>query len=57
MSLKYRGISYDASQPDIELLEEVIGRYRGAIATRCIARRVVAQPHPQGLTYRGIKVR
>ena len=57
MSLKYRGISYDASQPSVELLEEVIGRYRGAVATRHISRRVVPQPHPQGLIYRGVKVR
>ena len=57
MSLKYRGISYDASQPSVELLEEVIGRYRGAVATRHISRRVVPQPHPQGLIYRGVKIR
>lgn len=57
MSLKYRGIDYEPTQQPVEVSEEVIGLYRGAVATRHNPRKVPSQPHPQGLTYRGAKVR
>ncbi|NJL46612.1 MAG: DUF4278 domain-containing protein [Leptolyngbyaceae cyanobacterium SM2_5_2] len=56
MSLKYRGVSYDATQPQVAVSEEVIGRYRGAVATRHLAEQVNAA-HVQGLKYRGAAVR
>lgn len=57
MSLKYRGVDYEPTQQPVEVSEEVIGLYRGAVATRHNPRKVPSQPHPQGLTYRGAKVR
>ncbi|PSN17231.1 hypothetical protein C7271_18810 [filamentous cyanobacterium CCP5] len=57
MSLKYRGINYEQTQPAVEVSEEVIGLYRGAVATRHNPRQVPAGARPQGLTYRGAKVR
>lgn len=57
MSLKYRGVNYEPNQQPVEVTEEVIGLYRGAVATRHNPRQAVTQSHPQGLTYRGAKVR
>ncbi len=56
MSLKYRGISYDATQPQVAMSEEVIGRYRGAVAKRHLVKRASGAP-VQGLKYRGAAVR
>ncbi|MGF1570547.1 MAG: DUF4278 domain-containing protein [Nodosilinea sp.] len=56
MSLKYRGIDYEAINPQVALSEEVIGHYRGAVATRHVAKQAKAA-HPQGLKYRGAVVR
>jgi hypothetical protein len=56
MSLKYRGISYEAFETSIAVSEEVIGRYRGATVTRHVPKQINAK-HPQGLIYRGAVVR
>jgi len=56
MSLKYRGINYETSDTNVAVTEEVIGRYRGAVVSRHIAKNVTAK-HPQGLKYRGATVR
>ena len=56
MSLKYRGTSYEPSETNVAVSEEVIGRYRGAIVTRHVAKNVHAK-HPEGLKYRGAVVR
>lgn len=56
MNLCYRGVEYKPTQVNLEFTEEVIGRYRGAVVSRCLARNV---PHRrvEGLTYRGAKIR
>jgi hypothetical protein len=56
MSMKYRGVNYDATQSQVAVSEEVIGRYRGAVATRHLPKQVKSE-HPQGLKYRGELVR
>ncbi|MBE9108884.1 DUF4278 domain-containing protein [Nodosilinea sp. LEGE 07298] len=56
MSLTYRGVDYEQVTPQVAISEEVIGRYRGAVATRHVAKQVKAD-HPQGLKYRGAVVR
>lgn len=56
MSLTYRGVDYEPATPQVAMTEEVIGRYRGAVATRHVAKHVKAD-HPQGLKYRGAVVR
>jgi hypothetical protein len=56
MSLKYRGVDYEPATTQVAVSEEVIGRYRGAVATRHLADKVQAA-HPQGLKYRGAVVR
>ncbi|WOD37955.1 DUF4278 domain-containing protein [Nodosilinea sp. E11] len=55
MSLKYRGVDYEPAAAQVAISEEVIGRYRGAVATRHLAKQVKAD-HPQGLRYRGAAV-
>jgi hypothetical protein len=56
MSLKYRGVSYDATESQVAVAEEVIGRYRGGTATRHFAKQVKSVA-VQGLKYRGAVVR
>ncbi|NMF82380.1 DUF4278 domain-containing protein [Nodosilinea sp. P-1105] len=56
MSLKYRGVDYEATNPQVAVSEEVIGRYRGAQVSRHVPKQVKVQ-HPQGLKYRGAVVR
>jgi len=56
MSLKYRGVSYDATNTQVAVSEEVIGRYRGAVVTRHLAKQVNGA-RVQGLKYRGAAVR
>lgn len=56
MSLKYRGVDYEPATAQVNVSEEVIGRYRGAVATRHVAPQAQAA-HPQGLKYRGATVR
>ncbi|MEA5447123.1 DUF4278 domain-containing protein [Leptolyngbya sp. CCNP1308] len=56
MSLKYRGVDYEPATAQVTVSEEVIGRYRGAVATRHVAPQAKAD-HPQGLKYRGAAVR
>lgn len=56
MSLKYRGADYEQATSQVAVAEEVIGRYRGAVATRQVATQAKAT-HPQGLKYRGVPVR
>lgn len=55
MNLRYRGVDYQPNSANLETTEEVIGRYRGAVVTRRVAKQAVAQ-HPQGLKYRGVEV-
>jgi hypothetical protein len=54
--LKYRGVDYDNVTPQVAVSEEVIGRYRGAVATRHIPKQAKSA-HLQGLKYRGAVVR
>ncbi|HSM82507.1 MAG TPA: DUF4278 domain-containing protein [Nodosilinea sp.] len=56
MSLKYRGVDYEPTSAQVSVSEEVIGRYRGAVVSRHIAKQANV-PHPQGLKYRGATVR
>lgn len=56
MSLMYRGVAYNPSSVNLDMSEEVIGRYRGAVATRHIAKQAKAE-RAQGLKYRGAWVR
>lgn len=56
MSLKYRGVSYDATEAQVSVWEEVIGRYRGVVATRHLPKQAPAA-RVQGLKYRGATVR
>lgn len=56
MSLTYRGVNYEVAAPEVHVAEEVIGRYRGATATRHVADEVVSA-HIDGLKYRGAVVR
>jgi hypothetical protein len=56
MTLRYRGAEYDAHKTEVQLTEEVIGRYRGATVTRHVAQNLHAE-HVDGLTYRGAKVK
>lgn len=57
MSLKYRGINYEVTASDVHVAEEVIGRYRGAVAVRHVTTDNHAEAHIQGLKYRGAMVR
>lgn len=56
MSLTYRGIDYEATNPQVAVSEEVIGHYRGAVVTRHVAKQLKVQ-RPEGLKYRGAVVR
>lgn len=56
MSLRYRGAEYEPTSANVDLSEEVIGRYRGAVVTRRVAKNISAR-HIEGLTYRGARVR
>ncbi|NEQ33712.1 MAG: DUF4278 domain-containing protein [Leptolyngbya sp. SIO4C5] len=57
MSLHYRGVEYEPTQPDVVIAEgEVIGRYRGAVVRRHVAKHVPVQPQSEGLKYRGATV-
>jgi len=56
MSLSYRGVSYNAPEVRVSVEEEVIGRYRGAMVCRHVAKQVPAS-HVEGLKYRGAVVR
>lgn len=56
MSLRFRGAEYEPVQTNFEVVEEVIGSYRGAVVTRRIAKSA-PQQRVEGLMYRGAKVR
>lgn len=56
MSLTYRGVEYDPATSQVAVTEEVIGRYRGAVVARHLAKQIKVN-HPQGLKYRGAVVR
>ncbi len=56
MSLRYRGADYEPHTMAVEFTEEVIGRYRGAVVTRRVAKNAPEQ-HIDGLTYRGARVK
>jgi hypothetical protein len=56
MSLIYRGVSYNPVNSAVAVSNEVIGHYRGAVATRHLAEGVKVD-HAQGLKYRGAVVR
>lgn len=55
MSLRYRGADYEPRSNSIELSEEVIGHYRGAVVTRRVAKNAPKQ-RTGDLIYRGAKV-
>jgi hypothetical protein len=55
MSLRYRGIEYQPNQSNVQTTEEVIGRYRGAVVTRRVAKNASVNK-PSGLKYRGVDV-
>lgn len=57
MSLRYRGVNYEPTQPQVEISEELIGRYRGAVVARHTPKQHVAQTPQQGLKYRGANVK
>jgi hypothetical protein len=57
MSLKYRGTEYEVATSDVQVSEEVIGRYRGAVVTRHVATDAPGNAHIDGLKYRGAVVR
>ncbi|MBD0336200.1 MAG: DUF4278 domain-containing protein [Cyanobacteria bacterium Co-bin13] len=56
MSLRYRGVSYEPTQPQVEISEELIGRYRGAAVSRHTPKQTAHAP-VQGLKYRGAAVK
>ena len=56
MTLRYRGAEYSTQANQVQLSEEVIGQYRGATATRRVAKDLHAN-HVDGLVYRGAKVK
>jgi hypothetical protein len=57
MSLRYRGAEYEPTQATLEMTEEVIGHYRGAVVTRRVPKQAPVQQHAEGLKYRGAVVR
>ncbi|MBD0336094.1 MAG: DUF4278 domain-containing protein [Cyanobacteria bacterium Co-bin13] len=57
MSLRYRGVSYEPTQPQVEISEELIGRYRGAAVSRHTPKQAAAHTPAQGLKYRGAAVK
>jgi hypothetical protein len=56
MTLKYRGIQYEAATPETHVSEEVIGRYRGAVLVRHVCTDEHPEAHIDGLKYRGAAV-
>jgi hypothetical protein len=56
MTLKYRGISYESTTPEVHISEEVIGRYRGADVVRHVCTDNHPEAHIDGLKYRGAAV-
>ncbi|NJN22234.1 MAG: DUF4278 domain-containing protein [Leptolyngbya sp. RL_3_1] len=56
MSLRYRGADYEPTSANVEMTEEVIGRYRGAVVTRRVPKQPQTQGRIQGLKYRGANV-
>lgn len=57
MSLRYRGVNYEPAQAHIEISEEFIGHYRGAIVTRHNLKQASATKPIEGLKYRGITIK
>jgi hypothetical protein len=57
MSLRYRGVDYEPAQPQVEISEELIGRYRGAVVSRHTPKQPVSHAPVQGLKYRGAAVK
>ncbi len=57
MSLRYRGADYEPTSANVEMTEEVIGRYRGAVVTRRVPKQVQQHGRVQGLKYRGASIR
>ncbi len=57
MTLKYRGINYEAAPSSAHISEEVIGRYRGAVNVRHVCIDQHPEAHIEGLKYRGATVR
>jgi len=56
MALKYRGASYETATAQVNVAQETIGRYRGAVVARKVVQNV--EPHTtNGLVYRGAAVR
>lgn len=57
MSLRYRGVNYEPAQAHIEISEEFIGHYRGAVVTRHTLKQASAQRPAEGLKYRGVTIK
>jgi hypothetical protein len=57
MKLTYRGVDYEAATSNVQVAEEVIGRYRGAVVTRHVTTGNIHNVHVDGLKYRGAVVR
>ncbi|HEY9880731.1 MAG TPA: DUF4278 domain-containing protein [Leptolyngbyaceae cyanobacterium] len=57
MSLRYRGVNYEPAQAYIEISEEFIGHYRGAVVTRHNLKQASATKPIEGLKYRGITIK
>lgn len=57
MSLRYRGVDYEPAQSQVEISEELIGRYRGATVARHTPKQQIAQTSVRGLKYRGATVK
>ncbi|ASC71532.1 uncharacterized protein XM38_024840 [Halomicronema hongdechloris C2206] len=57
MHLRYRGVDYETETQNLDMTEEVIGRYRGAVVKRHVAKNAPAQGRASGLVYRGARVK
>lgn len=57
MSLFYRGVKYEPTSTDVEVVESEAGQYRGATFHFHKAKSVPAQGRVSGLKYRGATVR
>lgn len=57
MSLFYRGVKYEPTSTNVEVVESESGQYRGATFHFHKAKSVPAQNRVSGLKYRGATVR
>lgn len=57
MHLRYRGVDYETEIQNLDVTEEVIGRYRGAVVKRHVAKNTPTSNRAEGLVYRGARVK